>query len=69
MIRCGDNQAKDKCNFVHDIGLISMVSKRIKEIPTQQYTCCQYHRLHRTNHLHLCLKLELRILKVAKASA
>jgi len=22
--RCGDNQAKDKCNFVHDIGLISM---------------------------------------------
>ena len=68
MIRCGHNQAKDKCNFVHDIGCF-MVSKRIKEIPTQQYTCCQYHRLHRTNHLHLCLKPELRILRVAKAFA
>ena len=68
MIRCGDNQAKDKCNFVHDIGC-SMVIKRIKEIPTQQYTC-RYHRLHRTHHLDLVtLCSELRILRVAKAFA
>merc|ERR1712004_322354 len=39
--RCGDNQAKDKCNFVHDFGLISMDETAHPQTGAEDFESCK----------------------------